>query len=90
MMKKYPLLCTITHALIAAFLMLLIGCTLLYCGAAAAHAGADDALTVFIATDLHYIASSLTDNGSYFMAVTENADGKYMPGCEVLTDAFVE
>ena len=89
MMKKYPLLCTITHALIAAFLMLLIGCTLLYCGAAAAHAGPDDSFTVFIATDLHYIASSLTDNGSYFRAVTENADGKYMPGCEVLTDAFV-
>lgn len=46
-------------------------------------------LTIYIAADPHYIAPSLTDNGSYFRAVTEAADGKFMLRCEELTSAFI-
>lgn len=89
MMKILIRMRPIVHMLFSAFLILVFCCILLCIGSATACAGLENAFTVLIATDLHYIASSLTDNGSYFMAVTENADGKYMPGCEVLTDAFV-
>ncbi|MBQ9663804.1 MAG: metallophosphoesterase [Oscillospiraceae bacterium] len=49
-----------------------------------------DSLTLYIAADPHYIAPTLTDHGSYFLQVVEKADGKYMSGCEELTDAFIE
>lgn len=45
--------------------------------------------TVFIATDLHYIAPELTDHGEYFMSLIEDGDGKVTHLIDPLTDAFV-
>lgn len=42
-----------------------------------------------VATDLHYISPELTDGGEYFAEVVKNGDGKAMPYCEEITDAFV-
>ncbi len=42
------------------------------------------------ATDLHYIASSLTDHGAYFERVTAAGDGKVMRYSEETVDAFIE
>ena len=36
-------------------------------------------VTVAVATDLHYIAPSLTDNGEFFTELVTDADGKVMP-----------
>lgn len=41
------------------------------------------------ATDLHYIAPALTDNGPRFTALTEAGDGKLMRYIGELTDAFL-
>ena len=47
-------------------------------------------VTIAAVSDLHYIAPELTDNGSGFRYLIENADGKDMLQCEEITDAFVE
>ena len=44
----------------------------------AAPAEAEDALTLFVATDLHYLAPALTDHGPYFEKITSRGDGKVM------------
>lgn len=44
---------------------------------------------VIVATDLHYLARELTDNGAYFMQLIERGDGKVMRYSEELVDAFV-
>ena len=59
-------------------------------GAAAAGQRSLPGLTVAVAADLHYIAPELTDGGSYFTRLIENADGKSMMYCEEITDAFLE
>ena len=46
-------------------------------------------ITLIEATDLHYIAPSLTDHGPYFEAMIQNSDGKVMEYIEELTDAFL-
>lgn len=52
--------------------------------------GAQDApLHIITATDLHYLASSLTDNGPFFTQMIERGDGKVMACIEELTDAFL-
>lgn len=51
---------------------------------------AQESFTLVLATDLHYIAPDLTDNGAYFTRMVENADGKVMTKIEPLTEAFVE
>ncbi len=45
---------------------------------------------IYIATDLHYIAPELTDNGPGFTRLVEAADGKDMLRCETITDSFLE
>ena len=45
-------------------------------------------LDVIVATDLHYIARELTDNGAFFTQLAENGDGKVMLYSEELIDAF--
>lgn len=50
---------------------------------------AADAVTLMVATDLHYISPELTDHGEYFQKVIRSADGKAMEYIEELTDAFV-
>ncbi|MGN0971409.1 MAG: metallophosphoesterase [Aristaeellaceae bacterium] len=55
----------------------------------AASAEAEDALTLFVATDLHYLAPELTDHGAYFEQMITRGDGKVMAYSEELVEAFV-
>lgn len=50
---------------------------------------ATDELTLFVATDLHYLAPELTDHGSCFTQMIERGDGKVMAYSEELVEAFV-
>ena len=43
---------------------------------------------VIVATDLHYIAPELNDNGPLFTGLVDSADGKLMRWIEELSDAF--
>ncbi len=45
---------------------------------------------ILFASDLHYLSDELYDDGEAFLSVITNADGKYMPYIEQLTDAFVD
>jgi 3',5'-cyclic AMP phosphodiesterase CpdA len=47
-------------------------------------------LTIMIATDLHYIAPELTDNGEYFSRINDEGDGKVSLYISEITEAFVE
>ena len=44
---------------------------------------------LFTATDLHYIAPTLTDNGALFTDLIEQGDGKAMAYSDALIEAFV-
>ena len=44
---------------------------------------------VFIASDPHYIAASLTDGGEYYQKVLDSGDSKFMPYSEEIMDAFL-
>ena len=44
---------------------------------------------LFTATDLHYIAPTLTDNGALFTDLIEQSDGKVMAYSDALIEAFV-
>ena len=46
-------------------------------------------VTLFIATDLHYLSPELTDHGPYFRELIANGDGKAMEYCEEITDTFL-
>ncbi len=46
-------------------------------------------LNIWLVTDTHYIAKELTDGGSFYQRMIENGDGKYMFGCEEITDEFI-
>ena len=46
--------------------------------------------SILVATDLHYISPSLTDNGPYFTRMIEGGDGKTTLYCDALTDAFID
>ena len=45
--------------------------------------------TILVATDLHYIAPTLTDHGAYYEDMINSSDGKVMEYTEELTDAFL-
>ncbi|MDE7242630.1 MAG: metallophosphoesterase [Oscillospiraceae bacterium] len=47
-------------------------------------------ITLFIASDLHYLSPELTDHGVFFQELIQNADGKVMEYCEEITDAFIQ
>ena len=47
-----------------------------------------ESVTLFAATDLHYIAPSLTDNGEAFTELVTDADGKVMLKIDPLVRAF--
>lgn len=78
-MKKTWILCTLC-------LLLLV------CAGCAASDGADEpeSLTIAVASDLHYLSPSLTDNGPLFEAVVKRGDGKLMLDIEAVTEAFTE
>ncbi len=46
-------------------------------------------VNIAVATDLHYLSSSLTDGGAFFTDLVENADGKNMFYIEEITESFV-
>ncbi len=50
----------------------------------------DGEVTVAVATDLHYLASELTDFGEFYTGLVTEADGKAMPHIEELVRAFAE
>lgn len=66
--------------------VLLLPLLLLPCAALAAQ---DAPVRIVTATDLHYLAPSLTDNGPYFTQMIERGDGKVMACIEELTEAFL-
>lgn len=43
-----------------------------------------------MATDIHYLARSLTDGGSSFQYMVEHGDGKVVTYIEQIVDAFLE
>ena len=47
-------------------------------------------MTIYIASDVHYISPELTDNGPYFTSLIKSADGKAMQYIEEITDAFID
>lgn len=47
-------------------------------------------VTIAVAADLHYLSPALTDHGSAFQRVIENADGKVMAYSEQLMEAFTQ
>lgn len=47
-------------------------------------------ITLFVASDLHYLSPELTDHGAFFQEFIRNGDGKAMEYCEEVTDAFVQ
>ena len=49
----------------------------------------EEGITLALATDLHYLAPQLYDNGALYTQMIENADGKTMKYIEELTEAFV-
>ena len=69
----------------AALLYLLFGlCVLHFPGSAQAD------FTLIVASDLHYIAPSLTDGGACYQRVLQAGDSKFMPQIEAITDAFLD
>ncbi len=48
-----------------------------------------DNVSIWLATDIHYIDPNLTDGGEYYERMVESGDGKYMYGCEEITDEFI-
>ena len=52
--------------------------------------GAEKPVSILIASDLHYLAPSLTDGGQIFRQVLEAGDGKITEYAEEITDAFIE
>lgn len=47
-------------------------------------------ITIYQATDLHYLSSKLTDNGAFFTKIVDDGDGKVMHYSEDLMKAFFE
>ena len=50
----------------------------------------DQTTTIIVASDLHYLSTSLFDDGEAFTSLVEHADGKYMPYIEEIVEAFTE
>ena len=77
-----------------ACLLLAVLTALAACSAAPDGAGKEDAAEatwrIVTATDLHYLAPSLTDHGEIFWRVMEAGDGKVTEFCDEITDAFLE
>ena len=72
-------------------LLALIVCAVLLLTACSTDTKADKTeITVFHATDMHYISQQLTDNSDAFVQMILDGDGKMTHLCEQITDAFVE
>ncbi|MBP1552876.1 MAG: metallophosphoesterase, partial [Oscillospiraceae bacterium] len=47
-------------------------------------------VTLFHATDMHYLSQQLTDNNEYFLEIIKAGDGKMTQYCEQICEAFTE
>lgn len=47
-------------------------------------------VSIIQATDIHYLAGSMTDGGTEFQYMVEHGDGKVVTYIEQITDAFIE
>lgn len=74
--------------MILAAALFLAGCTQNTAVAAETEVPENDTV-IWIASDLHYFSSSLTDHGSLFTEMTEQADGKNTQYIEEIADAFL-
>ena len=74
--------------MILAAALFLAGCTQNTAAAAETEVPENDTV-IWIASDLHYFSSSLTDHGSLFTEMTEQADGKNTRYIEEIADAFL-
>ncbi len=90
------ILSSIVPRFVRLFVFLLLVPTLfsaLFCTASAASEGSDllhtETLHIIHATDLHYLAPSLTDHGPLFERVVMNGDGKVMDYIDEIADAFI-
>ncbi len=57
--------------------------------AAAFHENMED-LTIYLATDTHFLAPELTDNGAFYNDMIRKGDGKFMPENEAVNNALIE
>ena len=73
-----------------ALLLAALLCLGLAACAAPESAKTEEPLVFAVASDLHYIAPSLTDRGALFTAVAENGDGKLILYSEEILEAFTE
>ena len=48
-----------------------------------------DKLTLFVASDIHYLAPELNDNGEAFQKYMTNSDGKFLRYIDPITNAFI-
>ena len=74
--------------MILAAALFLAGCTQNTAAVAETEVPQKDTV-IWIASDLHYFSSSLTDHGSLFTEMTEQADGKNTQYIEEIADAFL-
>lgn len=67
---------------------LLLAVIILLCGCGARQTTAAN-FNIIVASDLHYIAPTLTDGGAFFKKLIDSADGKLTMYSEEITDAFL-
>ena len=70
--------------------VLFITAALLLTGCAQENPAQKEEVTLFHATDMHYLSQQLTDNGDYFVEIVKAGDGKMTQYCEQICEAFVE
>ena len=69
--------------------VLFITAALLLTGCAGDKAPQKEEVTLFHATDMHYLSRQLTDNSDYFVEIIKSGDGKMTQYSEEISEAFV-
>lgn len=70
--------------------VLIITAALLLTGCTDGKAPQKEEITLFHATDMHYLSRQLTDNSDYFVEIIKSGDGKMTQYSEEISEAFVE
>lgn len=70
------------------FVLSLVGCASSLTSTTAAKIKSGKDITLFIATDVHYLAKSLTDNGEAFQKFISDGDGRQLNYISEIMDAF--
>ena len=68
----------------------LLAAALLMSGCSSASNNNKEEVTLFHATDMHYLSQQLTDNSEYFVEMVKAGDGKMTQYCEQISEAFVD